>query len=97
MNIMDVIQLIVSCAILIGFIISFYKTFRDPDQKAETKITVMEKTCQLKHSSIDETIFNVKKDISLIKENHLRHIEEDISNMKSDIKSILTILNERNK
>lgn len=97
MNIMDVIQLIVSCAILIGFIISFYKTFRDPDQKAETRMAVMEKTCELKHFNIDETIVNIKRDISLIKENHLSHIEKDISNMQLDINKILTILDERNK
>jgi hypothetical protein len=97
MSISEIIQLIISVSLLVGFIISFYKTFRDPDQKAETKIAVMEERCSLKHSTIDETISDIKQDITLIKQNHLYHIESDISDMKSNINKILTILNERDK
>lgn len=97
MSIGEIIQLVISVSLLVGFVISFYKTFRDPDQKAETKIAVMEERCSLKHSTIDETILDIKQDIKLIKQNHLHHIEKDISSMKSNIDKILTILDERNK
>jgi len=89
--------LIVLAANIIGIFFVIDKKYKDPDQKAETKMAVMEKTCELKHSTLDNTIADMRQDIVIIKQNHLHHIEQDISNMKTNIGKILTILDERNK
>jgi len=75
---------------LIGIIFAVYKIFADPDIKAASDILIMKKECELKHKNLDENIF-------LIKENHLRHIEIDISELKQTQVKILTILEERDK
>jgi hypothetical protein len=81
-----------------------YHFFRNPDIKAEKDIALMEAECILKHKRIDERdtetkedMKEMKDDIRLIKENHLVHIEKNISEMRGSIIKILTILEERNK
>ena len=75
---------------LLGIIFAVYKTFRDPDVDAEKTIAVMKAQCELKHQNIDENIL-------AIKENHLRHLESDMAQLKLDVTKILTILQEREK
>ena len=38
----------------------------------------------------DEELNDIKADIKMIKENHLHHIEKDISEIKMDIKILLS-------
>jgi hypothetical protein len=90
------INLIISLSTLVGFVIVVYRTFRDPDQKAETEIALLKQGCNLKHLGIDEDILAMKKDLYLIKENHLTHIEKDIVGLRISVDKILTILDERN-
>jgi len=54
-------------------------------------------TCKMRHSQIDEVIKNNTDDLKLIKENHIAHIENDISQIKQDMVRVLTILEEREK
>ena len=89
------IQLVISILTLLGIIFAIYKFFRDPDIKAEKKISLLEKGCNLRHEYLNKDISNIYKDLSFIKDNHLLHIEEDISKLKGDVVKILTILEER--
>lgn len=41
----------------------------------------------------DKEISEIKRDIKIIKENHLFHIQQDISEMKTDIKIISNNVN----
>ena len=85
MDVSEIIQLIISVATLVGLVIGFYKYFRDPDVKAQEEIKLIKQGCLLRHETID-------KNIVLIKENHLKHVEKSISNMQGDIKGILAVL-----
>ena len=42
-----------------------------------------------KDAEQDKTITEIKADIKMIKENHLKHIETDVAEIKTDIKLIL--------
>lgn len=97
MTIIEVIQGLISIATLVGLIIVFYRSYSDPDQKAKSDIRLIEERCQLKHDTVDSEISEIKNDIRFIKENHLKHIERDMSDVKGDIKSILAVLRINNK
>lgn len=79
------LQLAISGATLVGMIIAFYKYFSDPDVKAQQAIALMKQRCEMKSGGIETSI-------NLIKNNHLSHIEKDISDLKSTIVRVETIL-----
>ena len=83
-------SLFIQFCTLIGGVIAVYKFSRDPDIKLGEELKVMKKECQLKHEFIDENIL-------LIKENHLKHIENDIAELKNGQVRIETILSKRFK
>ena len=97
------ISLIVGLGITaIAAIFTIYDRFTKPDIRAANKIGLLEQGCVLKHEGIDKEIktvkenyADIKEDIKLIKENHLRHIENDIGTLKSDMKVTLAILQEK--
>ncbi|KKP97236.1 MAG: hypothetical protein UR99_C0017G0019 [Candidatus Moranbacteria bacterium GW2011_GWD2_36_12] len=82
------LDIILQVTTLGGVAFAVYKTFRDPDIDATKEIAILKATCFLKHQNIDENIV-------LIKNNHLRHIEEDIAFLKNEQTKIITILEER--
>jgi hypothetical protein len=84
------IQLFLSVITLLSIIFFIYKYFRDPDIKSDQEIQLIKQNCESKHKNIDENIFGIK-------ENHLKHLESDMSEVKINICKILTILEERNK
>jgi superfamily I DNA and RNA helicase len=84
----DNLDTILQIVTLVGVGFAVYKSWRDPDEQASRKIAVMEATCLLKHQAIDDNII-------LIKNNHLKHIEEDIAFLKNEQTKIITILEER--
>ena len=92
-NIQDYAQLAVSLLTLLGMLIGLYKFSRDPDERMKNRQAVFEERCAIQHKNLDTLIANFYQDISLIKENHLRHIEADISNIKGDLKEIKSVLN----
>lgn len=76
----------------VAAIFSIYDRFSKPDIKSENDIAVLKEGCRLKHEGIDKDISFINKDLTLIKENHLRHIEADVNDIKLTQKQILTIL-----
>ena len=84
------IQLIISAVTLLGVVFAVYKYFRDPDIRADKTLAIMKERCDLKHQNIDANIL-------AIKENHLRHLEADVQQIKIDIAKILAVMEERNK
>lgn len=99
----ETISLIIGLGITgVAAIFSIYDRFTKPDINAASKIGLLEQGCVLKHEGIDkelksvkENYSDIKEDIKLIKENHLRHIENDIGTLKSDMKVTLAILQEK--
>ena len=93
MGILETIGAIVALVIAaLGGIFSIYDRFSKPDIKAENDIGLLKQGCELKHKGIDKEVVDIKEDIKLIKENHLRHIEADINEIKLTNTRILTIL-----
>lgn len=82
------IQFITSIATIIGMVFLVYNKLRKPGEDSGQRLDKLETSCELKHKIIDENLL-------LIKENHLRHIENDISEIKQAITRINTILEER--
>lgn len=79
---------ITGIATLIGMVFVVYKNLRTPGEESGQRLDKLEVSCALKHRIIDENLL-------LIKENHLRHIESDISEIKQALARINTILEER--
>lgn len=91
----ETIQLIASISslgtILVMIVLSIFK----PNAKQDIDIGKMEVRCTEKHKNIDKDIFSINNEITLIKENHLKHIEQSISDIKNEQATIRTILDER--
>jgi len=49
----------------------------------------------LKISRLEDGFMSIKEDVTLIKENHLKHIEKDIKGLREGMVEVKTILNER--
>lgn len=81
-------SLLLDVLTLLAIIFAVYKYFRDPDVNANLEIALMKQKCAINHESID-------RDILVIKENHLKHIEIDIKRLENAQTKILTILDER--
>jgi len=64
---------------IIATAFNFYKHFRNPDINASKRLSIIETTCPIKHKTLDDAIATFARSLELIKENHLRHIEGDIS------------------
>lgn len=104
MNIQESLNLIISISTLGGLVFVIYKTFRDPDVKAERDIKELNVQCNLKHQRIDEInretkedIKEIRSDLKYMKENHLTHIERDINMVvgeQKEIKGQLKFLND---
>ena len=82
------IQLTLQIMILAGIVFNVYNHFRNPDIKAKERLNLIEQRCVFQHKSLDGNIFEIK-------ENHLKHLEEDVGQMKLDLIKIKTILEER--
>lgn len=87
-KIQPLISLFISLATLISVVIVVYKFSNDPDVKAREEIKLINQRCSMLHGSIDG-------EISLIKNNHLAHIEKDLAKQSEQIAIIMTILDER--
>jgi len=84
------IQIIGPSITFIGVMFLIYEKFRKPDTDNEKAIELINQRCEITHQNLDNSLL-------LIRENHLKHLEKDVSEMKIDIGKILTILDERNK
>lgn len=90
-------QLMITLATLIGLVVAVYKFSRDPDEDAKNRLNLIEKTCVIRKEVYEKLFNTITRDIALIKENHLRHIELDIGKIKGDVKVIKTLLRQLNK
>jgi len=100
----DWLSIIGSIIAFIGVPILIYKTFSDPDKKADKDLSEMKVTCDLKHSRIDEIFKEIKESIlgingtfRLFKQNEFKHIEDEMRRMSDTQTEIVTILKEREK
>ena len=97
MSLTEILQLIISGLTLGGIFFAVYKGFADPDIKARGRLDVLEASCKLKHIDIDKDLKKITNNITIIKENHLSHIERDMAEIRGDIKAISAVLKIRDK
>lgn len=100
----EYILIALSVGQLLTMVIGGYIFLSKPSEKANDKINVLETGCILKHNRIDEVFKEVKENIKiinnsllLIKENDIKHIENEIRRMSDVQTRILTILEIRNQ
>jgi hypothetical protein len=86
---------IIQIATIAGMAFLIFRTFRDPDIKADKQLGINAATCGLKHKIIDDKFESIASELTLIKENHLKHIELDVSKIKTDSAIILDRENRR--
>jgi hypothetical protein len=96
------IEFIVSISTLIGIILIIYKFSNDPDIRTDKQLGINAAACEEKHRRIDEIISEmrdrfVKIDMAVtgIKENDLKHIEQEMRKMSQQQTKILTVLEYR--
>jgi len=90
-----ILTAIIGFATLIGFVFVIYRSYSEPNKKQDEEIAVGNATCELRHHNIDKNVQEIKESISLIKENHLKHIEERMNGLECQQIKIFTILEER--
>jgi hypothetical protein len=66
-----------------------YKHFASADQAFDKKISIDGTACDYKHRIIDDKFLVITQELKFIKENHLTHMEKDLSAIKTDIAIIL--------
>lgn len=92
---MDKIQLIVSLATLAALVATAVLAVFKPNAKQDADIGEMRATCKERHKAIDGNQAEIKNELAFIRDNHLKHIEESIGQIRTEQATIRTILDER--
>lgn len=84
---------------LLAMVVGFYKFFSKPAERANDRIALIEQACPIRHRRIDEVMEEMRKRFEsiderllLIKENDIKHIENEMRRMSETQVKILTIL-----
>lgn len=98
---LDVITSIIS---LVGVFFFVYLYFRSPDIKADKQLGINAVSCNEKHNRINEIIGEMRENfksinnsILLIKENDIKHVEQEMRRMSDVQTKILAILEYKEK
>jgi hypothetical protein len=90
-----ILSIVIGIVTLIGFAFIIYRSYADPNKKQDEELAVGAKACELKHGVLDSNISEIKQTLSMIQENHLRHIEDRMGLVENNQTKIFTILEER--
>ena len=92
----QILNIIGQALTILSVVFLIYKHFDRADQSIDKTIGMNGTACEYKHRIIDEKFVVMMEgikgnatDLKQIKENHLFHIEKDISSMSKDIAIIL--------
>jgi len=91
-NLQPVLVIFVAITTLATFAVNVYKSKRDPDEKNKEDLDIHKEGCKYRHENLDDRIDEINKSISNIKDNHLKHIESNIEDLKEGQTKILTIM-----
>jgi len=96
--------IIISSSTLVMLVIAVYKFSADPDAKADKLMAINAVACNEKHKRLDEILeemrnrfISIDKMLTLIKENDMKHIENEMRKMSQQQTKILTILEYKEK
>lgn len=103
MDLKDWLSIATSIISMVGMLFLVYIYFRSPDEKADKQLGMNRVACDEKHKRIDEIIIEMRdkfksidNSIMLIKENDIKHIEQEMRRMSDVQTKILTILEYKN-
>ncbi len=85
----EIILMSLTVGQFLSMIIGGYIFLQKPSERANDRIQKIEDTCPLRHSIVNEKYDFVAKELTLIKENHLAHIEKSLSMINTNIAVIL--------
>lgn len=104
MQFKDYLDIISSLVTLVGILFFIYIYFRNPDEKADKQLGMNRVACDEKHKRIDEIILEMREkfksidySLTFLKENDIKHIEQEMRRMSDTQTKILTILEIREK
>lgn len=80
---------------LAGILLTVYKSWERPNKRQDKAIGEMKVACNLKHKQIDANQTEIKGELAFIRDNHLKHIEASMAEMRTEQATIRTILDER--
>jgi len=90
----EILQLVISIATLLGFIFIIYKTFRDPDVKADKAIALLKADLVSQKSLTAEEIKTNQNCIHELNEKMIG-LTSEVGKVNVSIAELATIINER--
>jgi hypothetical protein len=87
-SVKDWIQIAMFSVAVVGWLYAMLKKVENPDLLADKRLSKLETIFPINNLSIEER-FKLMNEKSLAIDNHLRHIESDMSDIKKDIAIIL--------
>ncbi len=104
MNLKDYLDIVTSLVSLGGIMFFIYHFFRNPDIRADKLLGINKVACEEKHKRLDEIICdmrekfkNIDTSITFMKENDIKHIEQEMRIISERQGKILAILEYRDK
>ena len=98
----EVIVILLGIITVIKTIIELSSSVKDPNIKQDLELGKLKEGCYYKHEAVnnkfavyDDQFTKITESLFLIKENELKHIENDIKGIKEEQVKIITILEER--
>jgi hypothetical protein len=85
----QIIGMITQILSILGVAFLVYKHFASADQAFDKTLGMNGTACDYKHRIIDDKFLIITQELKFIKENHLTHMEKDLSSIKTDIAIIL--------
>jgi hypothetical protein len=85
----QIIGMITQILSILGVAFLVYKHFASADQAFDKTLGMNGTACDYKHRIIDDKFLTITQELKFIKENHLTHMEKDLSAIKTDIAIIL--------
>jgi hypothetical protein len=85
----QIIGMITQILSILGVAFLVYKHFASADQAFDKTLGMNGTACDYKHRIIDDKFLTITQELKFIKENHLTHMEKDLSSIKTDIAIIL--------
>jgi hypothetical protein len=91
----QILVIILGLVAIIKYVLDTYKGINKPNVQQDSRIQKLEDGCAYQKGSIDKYIANLQAELKIIKENHLGHIEKNISDLNVRMAKFETILDER--
>lgn len=85
----QIIGMITQILSILGVAFLVYKHFASADQAFDKTLGINGTACDYKHIIIGDKFLTITQELKFIKENHLTHMEKDLSSIKTDIAIIL--------